>query len=63
MTARISKTYTLAITKTIVVDTDSACLEEAEVQTHKALLSGLYQEQWFKARASIELIEVGVAHG
>ena len=63
MTARISKTYTLVVTKIIVIDTDGSSFAEASAQTHKDLLSGLYQEQWAKARAQIDLVQVGAVHG
>lgn len=63
MNTRTPKTYTLAVTKTIVVGIPSTSFEEAQAQAQADLVSGLYQEQWAKARARIDLIEIGADHG
>lgn len=59
----MSKTYTLAVTKTIVVATQADSLKEAHKKIDHDLTANMYSHQWQEARNKSYLIAVAVNHG
>lgn len=54
----MSKTYTLAVTKTIVVTVPAVTTEHAVQNVNDALRAGTYWEEWDKAVNRLDLIAV-----
>lgn len=55
----MSKTYTLAVTKTIVVDASAESEEHAQHTVNDALRANAYSWEWDKAVNKLDLIAVG----
>ena len=55
----MSKTYTLAVTKIIVVTLPASTTEHAYQLVDDALRAGAYWEEWTKAVNKLDLIAVG----